>query len=143
MFVPRAKHNRPAVHLLPGQPVAVGAAQFVGVAAAAGVDHRRTAAFALGRLRPFQRGRVVGQDPAPDEILAGDMEIALRADVVGRGRMAGEGDAMLCTPVVERSVPGLLHAQGDGAGVIGPVAVCVRLVVVPESGQVGGEVVAQ
>ena len=57
---------------------------------------------------------MVGQNPAPDKILAGDMEEFLDADLIAAIGMAAERDAVILAPLGEGPIPRLLQSSMDG-----------------------------
>ena len=82
-------------------------------------------------------------DHPPHQVLAGELKIPFHADIHRLARMSGQRHAVFGAPLAERPIIGFLHPQRDGPQIIGPAAGRIGMVVMPQVGQVGREIVAQ
>ena len=71
------------------------------------------------------------------------MEIAFHADIHRLAGMAGQRHAVAGAPLAERPVIGLFQAERDGPPILGAAQGRIDMVVIPQVGQVGREIVAQ
>jgi len=123
--------------------VTVSPKTFVDVALAPQVEHGRRRTFTLRRFGAFQRALFARQHPAPHQILPGDVEVAQRCDLISPGRVTGEGYVVRAAPIPELAVITAFENVQDGALVMDAAQRRVGLAVVPQGGQVRGEVVPQ
>jgi hypothetical protein len=94
-------------------------------------------------LGAFEGGFLAGLYVSPDDVLAGHLEMAQVAYVVGLGGVACEFGIVGLAPFRDLAVEGLFQAILQGTLVIGPVSGGVGFVAVPEGGQVRREIVAE
>ena len=126
-----------------GELMAVGAGEFIAVAAGAEMNHSRTGALAHGGVGSLQSACLARFHITKHQILAGQVEVAQHADVVGGTWMPGQLHTVPAAPGGNRLIVGLFESGLDGPRVVGTVPFCLRFPLVPECGQVRGKVVLQ
>ena len=86
---------------------------------------------------------MIGQDPAPDGVLAGDVKVPEHADVIAFFGMAGECDPVLLAPPRELGVVSLFEADPHGPEIILSVLLRRRQRGIPQRRQMRREVIPE
>ena len=90
----------------------------------------------LCAFRPLQRQAILRRDPAPYQILPGNVEVLLQRDVVRMRGMTGQRDAVGVAPGLNGRIERLPQPQGDQPVIGAADALRLRAGVQPERGQV-------
>ena len=126
-----------------GELMAVGAGEFIAVAAGTEMNHSGTSALAHGGVGSLQSARLTRFHITKHQILAGQVEVAQHAHIVGGAWVPGQLHTVLAAPGGNRLIVGLFEPGFDGPRVVGTVPFSLRFPLIPEGRQMGSKVVLQ